>query len=275
MEDKSIFKISDINFEKTLFKYRDICNKYHERLLFEQELYFSSLDFMNDPYEGHLPIQDISAVSDDDIIEANIKIVKYNNPNQVYTEEVLSMMREDFKNSVPNIRKRFYDNDADNLQAYVKRINNSVGILSLSVDPLNYLMWSHYANSHSGFCVGLNLLKLMKYMDMPYPLAITYQEEIPCWKITDPPFEYAKKYWGTKGLLWEYEQEIRFLSQQYVNKSLKFDVEIIDSIFLGYKMDNYNVEKIMKYFDKNNPKCNIYKIKFMSNLYYLEGEKLN
>ena len=166
MEDESIFKISDINFEKTLFKYRDICNKYHERLLFEQELYFSSLDFMNDPFEGHLPIQDISEVSDDDIIEANIMITKYNNPDNVYNDEALGMMRNYFKSCVPDIRKRFYDNGADNLQMAVKRINNSVGILSLSVDPLNYLMWSHYANSHSGFCVGLNLTKLMKYLDM-------------------------------------------------------------------------------------------------------------
>ncbi|MEJ8827109.1 DUF2971 domain-containing protein [Variovorax humicola] len=35
--------------------------------------------------------------------------------------------------------------------------NRNVGVLSLTEDPINELMWAHYANSHSGFAVGLDM----------------------------------------------------------------------------------------------------------------------
>ena len=274
MNKEYIFKRADIDPLKTLFKYRDIQNEYHKKLLFNQELYFSTLDFLNDPFEGALPLQHISEITDEEIIEANIKIIKYNNPNQVYTDEVLNALRRDLNTT--DVRKR-YDSEEKiiNMQRSVRLVNNAIGILSLSIDPINYLMWSHYADSHKGFCVGFNIFKLLKYLDMPYPVPITYQEDIPCWKIMEPPIEYAKKYWATKGLLWEYEQEVRFLSRKYINKSLIFDIEIIDCVFLGYKMEACYVEEILKYFSNNHRSCNIYKVRFTPKLYDLEAEKVN
>lgn len=154
-------------------------------------------------------------------------------------------------------------------------LNNSLGILSLSIDPINYLMWSHYANCHKGFCIGFNLLKLASIIDIQYPLLINYQEEIPTWHIKEGEEEYAKKYLGTKGLLWEYEQEIRFMSKKYINKAIKFDIDIIEEIFVGYQMDENHINQICQFYSKNHPKCPIYKVHFAPNKYDLEGKRIN
>lgn len=47
------------------------------------------------------------------------------------------------------IRKKFYDDAKE-------RIDENIGILSLSRRWDSALMWSHYATSHSGLCVGFN-----------------------------------------------------------------------------------------------------------------------
>lgn len=36
-------------------------------------------------------------------------------------------------------------------------INLSYGVLSLTRDPLNIIMWSHYANNHSGMVIGIDV----------------------------------------------------------------------------------------------------------------------
>jgi len=39
---------------------------------------------------------------------------------------------------------------------YLKSINEEFGIFSLSKSKNNLLMWSHYADSHKGYCIGFD-----------------------------------------------------------------------------------------------------------------------
>jgi hypothetical protein len=41
-----------------------------------------------------------------------------------------------------------------NQKSFLERLSDSFGILTLSADPKNILMWGHYAEKHTGICVG-------------------------------------------------------------------------------------------------------------------------
>ncbi|MET1171126.1 hypothetical protein [Paenibacillus amylolyticus] len=50
---------------------------------------------------------------------------------------------------------RYLSNPEGFINSINEKINNA-GILSLSDNPLQSLMWSHYADSHSGIAVGIS-----------------------------------------------------------------------------------------------------------------------
>lgn len=107
----------------------------------------------------------------------------------------------------------------------------------LATDPKNRLMWSHYANSHSGFCIEYDFNSLK---DEILPLPIIYSETRPLipWKVAfdrSPESIKAATHDLMLGLLtkdkaWEYENEWRVL----LPASNSPDIEVpITAIYLG------------------------------------------
>jgi hypothetical protein len=115
------------------------------------------------------------------------------------------------------------------LQNYVKSEGQlrdflrTVGVVSLSVDPKNILMWSHYADFHKGFLVefkipikkkayvGLGLQSLAEFL---VPHDVHYSSERPALKYgVDSNQENLQKLMLTKSVLWKYESECRVIDQ--------------------------------------------------------------
>ena len=100
---------------------------------------------------------------------------------------------------------------AMNSDAMVKGLARSLGVLSLSRNPYNILMWSHYADHHRGFLVEFGI-----YPDAPeselkmlVPQKVVYSEDRPVVSFRDG-FN-LEKYFLTKSLDWSYEEEERVL----------------------------------------------------------------
>src|ERR1035437_8762048 len=135
-----------------LYKYRDYSNEYNRRTLFKFELFLASTSMFNDPYEGAIPF-----VYD---------------PQDLTPENIFLKMRElsiaehpEWKES--QIQEYCYEGQQKNLlqdETHIEKFNETnradidktFGIISLTPKPLNYLMWSHYADSHRGFCIGFD-----------------------------------------------------------------------------------------------------------------------
>jgi hypothetical protein len=77
---------------------------------------------LNDPFEQFLP-EDAVEVILNDFIE--------NDPEHKMTDEMIERLRETFH-----------------------QMTSGTGIVSLSETHRNLLMWSHYADSHKGLCIG-------------------------------------------------------------------------------------------------------------------------
>lgn len=121
----------------------------------------------------------------------------------------------------------------------------------------NILMWSHYADSHKGFCIAYkdsirDVLKNQSIMYRPidYETTLCQIDENGDGYEIDPIFTKAKQ--------WEYEKEERFLFKLEGLYSLgNRPSDSVEAIYLGCKIDvNSNCYKeIIKFALDNNIPC--------------------
>lgn len=114
-----------------------------------------------------------------------------------------------------------------------KQLNN-VGIFSLSSNPLQQLMWAHYANESRGIAIGFEAKEGSKLEDPKHCLQVQYSDDVPAFtggelkvktsyligpggirherKIAfdDPTFQSAM---STKSVSWSYESEWRYVEE--------------------------------------------------------------
>lgn len=92
------------------------------------------------------------------------------------------------------------------------------GVFSLSYNPLNELIWSHYGGSHHGFCVGYDLQKLVDFEpNLHYCLNVHYSDSAPQLQAnaligTSDSVDTLQKILAVKSTPWRYEQEVRILT---------------------------------------------------------------
>ena len=94
------------------------------------------------------------------------------------------------------------------LRATKKKINESKGLICFSKSWRNPLMWGHYAEKHTGMCLGFdipdNLLAPVNYAKNRLKIAID-----PVIKRPKPTEKFMKKLIRTKFSDWGYEDEMR------------------------------------------------------------------
>ena len=142
---------------------------------------------------------------------------------------------------------------------FIKNISRNVGICSLTRDPLNLLMWAHYAKDHTGFVVEFRIpteatkevvrteSKVAEFMlNCLFPLEVTYSDKKPVLDSFDDIDANAKKQFLIKGIDWEYEKEERVIDHHRGPGIHKFDRnKIVKSVIAGMRMkdDDYGTLK--------------------------------
>lgn len=124
----------------------------------------------------------------------------------------------------------------------------------LCTNPKNRLMWSHYADSHKGFCVEYDFSGTDEDTLSKLPLPIIYTEERPLvpWKAAlDNTKENidaasAQLMLGllTKDRDWEYENEWRILIGAAEASELKMPP--VTCIYLGVAIEEQNRKEVLK-----------------------------
>jgi hypothetical protein len=171
--------------------------------------------------------------------------------------------------------KRFYmgKNGQKNINNLVLKMNKMLDdylFYCLTDNPNNNLMWSHYANSHNGFCIEWdgNYIK---------PAKVHYQNSIPRFELiklikhnygiqnNEPIIQDPWLTLTTKLSEWSYEQEYRLqLSNSMKNiitkdfgemALVKTKPEWIKSIVFGYRMP----KNTRQYIINNLPNVSIFK----------------
>lgn len=139
-------------------------------------------------------------------------------------------------------------------EKFQRSILSGVGVVSLSADPTNILMWSHYADFHRGFVVGFSVPKigpLVMGLHGSYNLVslpVVYSDTRP--EIlygVDDNHEILTKIALTKSLDWAYEKELRVLDQKRGPGVHPYNRDmVLDEVIAGMRMPNDDLHRLSK-----------------------------
>ncbi|WP_323083193.1 MULTISPECIES: DUF2971 domain-containing protein [Klebsiella pneumoniae complex] len=118
------------------------------------------------------------------------------------------------------------------VEATRRQLMSRHGVICLTRNPDNYLMWSHYSASHTGFCIGFDDDFVGTIDNVALAMSVEYSEKVPVYNyFTDPDIELSKKIFFTKHKCWSYENEYRVIVDSQGIK--KFNKSHIKEVVLG------------------------------------------
>lgn len=236
-----------------LYKYRDYSDAFHRRVLTHREVYFPSFSQFNDPYEGWVPYRyDPSELTPDNIFMRYRDEVMREHPD--WTEQQVQAECYEYQR-----RGYFHDpQHMEKIQAKTRdELENIYGILCLTTDPCNYLMWSHYAKSHTGFCVGFNTEVLFHFVG-GWLQPVSYTDKVPYLSLTKSTIEFITHLASTKGIIWEYENEFRMGKSEYRRKTLVAPSEALHSVIWGCRFDEQEKMRLTEIILREHPHVKIF-----------------
>ncbi|PRE60240.1 hypothetical protein C6P96_16330 [Burkholderia multivorans] len=238
LEDIPEFAADDVSYTVTrvpkLHKYFSV-----DRLisvLRQPSLRFTQPEHLNDPYECHLTL-------DRHLLAADYRSFRKRGSPMI-SEIELDRACEMAESTIV----------IDALLEY-RRWRNNVGILSLTEDPLQLLMWAHYAQDHAGVCVELDVSLLMPKTGAVQPgqcsilRPVRYQQE----KIAGlPRHETMIEVLTTKSEHWSYEREWRLVRSLDLTRKIDDKVYVVDfpldaikTVYLGAKFPAPSLEAVV------------------------------
>lgn len=185
-----------------------------------------------------------------------------------------------------NIPKEDIDKMYNGFESIIKELHismgNVIGVSCFSEKPDDMLMWSHYAEKHTGICVEYDFSKLFTSVPNSLLLPVSYTSTRPLLELGKlcsvqngdlvQKENYMKdllsdilKATITKSLIWNYEHEWRHIVFTKDVTERKAKVPIISSIITGINISPENEKKIQELAQKKQ--IPVYKTKLKSDRY--------
>ena len=220
---------------------------------------------------------------------------KFNDPLDCYPElisfreipkDYFETRKEKYGDIFPNLFQKPRPTDKEIEYSFKKvafpQIISRIGTTCFSQTYLEPLMWSHYSNSHSGICIGFNLMKLyLSLKENEKALAkINYVETFEPIEYFSNPFNSIHKWLNTKSKNWEYEREIRLIfTNTDLNNNLEnfisFDTNSIDEVIFGLNFSFEDNNASIKKIDKNLPNANKFQMAIKEKSFNLKRFEIN
>lgn len=219
-----------INFpttrEKYIYKYFTI-NEFLLKNLINNELYFSNPLKFNDPFDCQFELNLIdNSEAERDLIdkmqlnESEKKLFETNNLRSTLSS---------------GLSTKFYEG-----------LENIIGVACFSERPDNFLMWSHYANSHKGICLKFDWQQHKEYFQ---GTKVIYDNKLPIAQYeTNQGFQNEiPKIVITKLKHWDYEDEIRSVVEiKNEKRNISFNPESLVGIIFGDKIEEENKKLVRR-----------------------------
>lgn len=236
--------------EKRLYRFRSIDhNKLEQtsRIFTHSELYFASPTQLNDPWESkpHIFVGDLSEPG-------------YKNK---YITFAFHMMMKDKPDNDPLKVRRWLENHTKQQAAdlvrqmaeqYHQSLEKNYRICSFSDKATHPLLWSHYANSHRGFCLEFDATTDI----FGHAMRVKYQKAYPAIDFTEPDEDINFRVSVlTKADFWDYEGEYRLVSMEPneagalpVNNHLfRFPEHLLTGVIFGCQMPKSDKDLVIEW----------------------------
>ena len=267
---------------KILYKYRNWDNNLHRCILIHNKLYLPLISELNDPFDFQLKLS-IASVDTKKRVEyladLMLKSAKKDGVLKIDDENEFEIRRK--------IRKSIEDNGSLFLENYMSKIKEHyfkyISVLSLSEVWNNILLWTHYSNNHSGFCIGFNKKKLDNLRKLDNLLffgshgKIHYSSEYPIidiikWNENDLEAMLSESH--IKSIDWSYESEYRYIRNWFPDiptpegRTAIIEGAFIDEVIIGLNISTDNEKEIREICVKKN--IPLYKIQKSDSQFLLE-----
>lgn len=222
------------NYPEIVYKYRNWREDNHKNILLQNQLFMASPKYFNDPFDCRIPTNYF-------LLDSFEKIQKYALSYITRNRDTLLKKNRDLENEFHTIVKRCTSNLEKVQEDYEKIFFGSqdkhYGVLSLSKRWDSLLMWSHYADNHTGYCVGFWESKLRESKSFGKGGPVNYDPENN-YPIINPLIDEnimirSFKETHNKAKEWGYEEEYRLVKLFYPEEPKKEDrtIKISDDFF--------------------------------------------
>lgn len=284
----------------TLYKYRTFSNPYHPRLLKENEVWFSAPTQFNDPFDCNIPLR-LDKCPEDWLLERMTEQA-LSRHSKISREEARKMAKDDLSKTRGSEERR-----ALRWRQFKESVSPVIGVLSLAShwnQDGAELLWSHYAERHTGFVVGLNeevMLSWMKELSGApedatrhepseglevRPTSVKYVDDmpslVPC---EESDVDLIYKLVTHKSTDWSYEDEVRYLMFNFGSdlktthlsdddRAQKIPKDAIDEITLGVNVSTEDVKRTKEILSGNYSDVALYWARLKEDEFGLERTPL-
>ena len=235
--------------EKRLYRFRSLDQERPERssrVFTDNELYFASPTQLNDPWEAkpHMLVGDLSVPG------YRAKFVAWASQ---------AMMADRPENEPAEVRQWLEIQTQEETESHALEIRDQYHkslegyrICSFSDNATHPLLWSHYSDSHRGFCLEFDASTDI----FGGAMKVMYQTEYPSIDITESDDEINHRLSVlTKAHFWEYEGEYRLVGLApnepgglaVSDHVFHFPADLLTGVLFGCQMPQTDVDLIMEW----------------------------
>ncbi|MDR6462676.1 DUF2971 domain-containing protein [Chryseobacterium sediminis] len=196
----------------------------------KQELYFAGIESFNDPFDGRVRLR-----FDGKLNEVKAALIRTQfTMNLIKEEKLIGITIEQAEKLIEEkITDEFINDPSEHKRKLerIQKLHNEKGVLSLSTQNNNILMWSHYTENHKGVCFGFEFSEdaFSKTKRVRYQ---SHYDDIWAWLHTDE--EVVDRILFSKSSDWQYEDEYRIIRESIGAE--KFNPDSLKEIIFGSKM---------------------------------------
>ena len=268
----------------TLYKFRTFSDPHHLRLLTENEVWFSAPVQFNDPFDCNIPLR-FDKCPEDWLLERMTEHALSQHP-EISIEEAQKIATDELSQTRGSEERR-----AVRWHQFKQSVSPVTGVLSLSSHWKQEgaeLLWSHYAEKHTGFVVGFNEEMMLSWMrkvsgapeDAKFkdpskgldvrPAPVEYVNDmpslVPC---EESEVDLIRKLVTHKSEAWSYEDEVRYLMFNFDsdlrtvrisddNRAQKIPEEAIDEVTLGVNVSVNDAQQTKEILREKDAEVDLY-----------------
>ena len=237
-----------------LYKYGKF-DEYTEKIFTNNEIYFSSPDEFNDPFDSKPHLTYDGTLKERKRYLCKLYQKKYPTRSK---EEILTDVEMEI---ITKRRDRIVLEEA--LEKARELLRKELGICCFTEIRDNILMWAHYAKQHTGFCLEFDVNNDF-FRLLTCAIKVEYDEILPVLNVlkidTYPKGELGGKLL-TKACDWEYEQEWRIVDYKKGPGIQDFPEDALSGVILGCRISQENKENVFRWCRKRKHPPTLYEAK--------------
>lgn len=229
----------------TFYRYRSLRTEVERNrvraLLVEGKTYIPAFDQFRDQDESLFTADFNGSLKEKE--DHRFRLLRLRHPSKPVVE-LLNRAKFDARHYAPQT-----DEDNEKFQqVLLEHVMHSVGMLCLSEDQDNDVMWQRYGDNHSGIAIGLRWMMADEYVEET-PLEVVYDDKLPhLHYFTSSPSQSVQTVLQTKPTRWKDESEWRLIftdrpPNQVIQLRAWFPVELV----LGRKISDENMTLVQQW----------------------------